>query len=258
MLVGLAGKCMAATRLDSGSPVVLSKCNANSDLQRWYFTPSGEIKTADNKCLDVQWGKVGNRIPLQLWECNKTKAQVFKFTSRGEIRSVLRDSLCVEVAGGFTQDGTQIQTFDCNKTASQEWINPTIKVIAAEIKTPTGLSKCLRADSLSNLSLVRLANCDRSDPQQQWAHTEYSDQIRLIAAPNICLDVQGRIATNGVPLQTTRCDANAKQHFRITKQREIRSNVGSNFCLYVANGDMNSSQPIVIAQCDNSRKQIWN
>jgi hypothetical protein len=69
-----------------------------------------------NKCLDVTGGATASGTPLQLWDCNGTAAQEWRW--RQQTRLVNPQSgRCLNVAGGSVADGVRLEISDCDDNA---------------------------------------------------------------------------------------------------------------------------------------------
>ena len=244
-IIGLGSKCMAASGTGLRSPVVLQTCNPLSPGQQWRMTAAGELRTPQDFCLDVRGGQTANRTPLQLFDCNRTASQKFRFTKDDNVMTALKDGLCVEAAGGNTADGTAVQVFDCNGTLSQEW-----KISANE--------RCMRADGQNLRDAVRLAECDKADQNQHWALDDNVGELKLISAPDRCLDVSGGQSANRTPLQIFDCNGTKSQIIDFTRQFEMRSQITNNKCVEVPGGNSASSDPLQIFDCNGTASQLWN
>jgi hypothetical protein len=244
-IVGLGDKCMATAGTGLRSPIVLQTCNPLSPRQQWRLTATGELKTPDGLCLDVRGGQTANRTPLQLFDCNRTASQRFEFTADDNLLSTLTDGLCIEAAGGNSTDGTPVQVFECNGTLSQEW-----NISANE--------RCLRADGQNLRDAVRLAACDKSDWNQHWAMDDNVGELKLISAPDRCLDVSGGRSANRTPLQIFDCNGTKSQSFDFTRKFEIRSKIASNKCVDVPGGNFAGSDQLHIFDCNGTAAQLWN
>jgi hypothetical protein len=105
--------------------VQLADCR-EKQTKRWFGATSREEAkqeyysiSAYGRCLDVSGAINKNRTNIQVYACNNTIAQQWKFTSKGEIRNIM--GKCLEVSGGVNKIGTNIQLYDCNSTKSQFW-----------------------------------------------------------------------------------------------------------------------------------------
>lgn len=105
--------------------VQLASCNGQQ-TKRWFGATNREEAQREyfsfssyGRCLDVSGAINKNRTNIQMYTCNSTVAQQWKFTSKGEIRNKM--GKCLEVAGGVNKMGTNIQIYDCNSTRSQFW-----------------------------------------------------------------------------------------------------------------------------------------
>ena len=105
--------------------VQLVDCN-DTQTKIWFGATSREESKQEYHsisnhlgCLDVSGAVNKNRTNIQMYQCNSTIAQRWKFTSKDEIRNEM--GKCLEVSGGFNKVGTNIQLYECNFTKSQFW-----------------------------------------------------------------------------------------------------------------------------------------
>ena len=77
-----------------------------------------EIRGIGGKCLDVSGGNTRNGTQIQIYRCNETAAQKWRFID-GSLRGI--GGKCLDVSGGNTANGTKIQLYSCNNTAAQKW-----------------------------------------------------------------------------------------------------------------------------------------
>ena len=95
------------------------KFTLNRFSDGWY-----EIIDANSgKALDVQGGKAGSGVIVQLYGRNGTKAQRWKFYSAGNGYYYILNELgyFLDARGGAYANGTQIQVYEFNATAAQKW-----------------------------------------------------------------------------------------------------------------------------------------
>lgn len=109
----------------ANSNVQLIDCN-DPQARIWFGATSREESKLEyhsisnfSHCLDVSGAINKNRTNIQMYQCNRTIAQRWKITGRGEIRNEM--GRCLEIAGGVNKIGTNIQLYDCNSTKSQFW-----------------------------------------------------------------------------------------------------------------------------------------
>ncbi|MGW0086119.1 ricin-type beta-trefoil lectin domain protein [Streptomyces sp. NPDC003393] len=173
------------------------------------------VNTPTGKCVDAQSGSSVVGTPVQIYDCNGTKAQKYRIDSTdpanpstGALKSLGK---CVMPSGGGTADGTAVVLADCTGAANQKWTataTGTLKHAAS--------GKCLTdpgGDSTNGKDL-QLSTCNNSD-SQVWApakETTYvygPDGERLMALSasenDLYLD-DATVATtaNGTPSYTER------------------------------------------------------
>ncbi|KAJ6493497.1 ricin B lectin domain-containing protein [Mycena vulgaris] len=125
--------CITGASNADGAAVVLSDCDDTSSTTipggnvTWTVpvTPLiGQIKTFDNKCLDVPNGSTANGVKLQLWTCTPGNTnQLFTVhTGVGQIEWSGKGK-CFDFTDGRSTSGTPIQLWDCagNNNPNQDW-----------------------------------------------------------------------------------------------------------------------------------------
>ena len=75
------------------------------------------------KCIDAAGGGTVNRTKIQLWDCNGTGAQQWRWRRQSRLVNP-QSGRCLDITGGGTSDGTRLQLWDCNDTAAQAWHVP--------------------------------------------------------------------------------------------------------------------------------------
>ena len=73
--------------------------------------------------LPVTGGGSANGTQIQLWDCNGTGAQQWRWRRQNRLVNP-QSSRCLDVTGGGSGDATRLQLWDCNDTAAQAWFMP--------------------------------------------------------------------------------------------------------------------------------------
>ena len=86
----------------------------------WYTI----INVGTNKAVDVLGGVAGNEVNVQLWEQNRTDAQLFRFEEAGNGYYFIRNKLgyYLDVYWGQCKDEQNIQTYRKNGGNNQKWL----------------------------------------------------------------------------------------------------------------------------------------
>jgi Ricin-type beta-trefoil lectin domain len=118
-ILGAAGKCIdAGDGVDNGSTIRIFTCDGTDDAQGWTWNSSDGTLRALDKCMDVTGGVTASGTAVQLWECNGTGAQEWRW--RQQTRLVNPQSgRCLEVFGS-----ERLQISNCNDAAAQVWRLP--------------------------------------------------------------------------------------------------------------------------------------
>ena len=72
---------------------------------------------------DVAGGGVANGTQVELWDCNGTGAQEWRWRKQNRLINP-QSGRYLEVTGGGASDGTQLQLWDCTDSAAQVWHLP--------------------------------------------------------------------------------------------------------------------------------------
>ena len=113
--------------LKNGTDIVLYWAH-NGDSQTFFqesYSDGTFSIIKDGYAIDVQYSEIKNGTPIQIWECNGTKAQ--KFITKQEtgnyvsIHSVLDTNYVIDVCGAKTENFTKIQLYQYNGTDAQKF-----------------------------------------------------------------------------------------------------------------------------------------
>lgn len=119
----------------------------------------GPVRGLDGKCLDVANGSTADGAKIQLWTCNGTAAQTWRYENETLIGA---GNKCLDVTNGATTSGTRVQLYTCNGTAAQRWTRRGNTLVG-------GSGKCL--DVMNNTSAdgtpVAIWDCN-GGANQSW------------------------------------------------------------------------------------------
>jgi len=73
--------------------------------------------------MQVTGRRTANGTPVQLWDCNGTGAQEWRWRNQTQLVNPQSDR-CLDATGGSTADGTRLQIWDCSRTTAQAWYLP--------------------------------------------------------------------------------------------------------------------------------------
>ncbi|MEU5986250.1 ricin-type beta-trefoil lectin domain protein, partial [Streptomyces sp. NPDC047434] len=147
------------------------------------------------KCLDLKSGLPVAGQPIQLYGCNATAAQNFRFTATPAQSDpnlgtlAVAENWCFQPAANTAGSAVQVQK--CNGTAAQQ-----LKRSAAGQLTHVASGLCVAVQGAANVSgtAIVLATCDAASAAQLWAP---QNDTRHIYGPNgeRLLTIQGKQAT---------------------------------------------------------------
>ncbi len=119
-----------------------------------------EIRHIKGRCLDIAGGINRNKTNIQIYACNGSKSQKWRWTKRQEIKNIM--GLCLDVSGGVNADHTNIQLYQCNGSKSQQW-----RIISNK-RIQNVMGRCLDIVNGidANRTNVQLYHCKNVDAQQ--------------------------------------------------------------------------------------------
>ncbi|GAA2520316.1 RICIN domain-containing protein [Streptomyces longisporus] len=148
-------------------------------LTRWqdYWSPGGigwigdsslvmRVEAAQGKCLDVQGSGTANGTPVQIYTCNNSAAQEWKFGGLYDGGYSLYNTnarKCLDVQNGNDANGTKIRLWSCNGSAPQQW---QFDVRAAGELRNAATDKCLDLHTFTNGNDAQLYTCNGTDAQK--------------------------------------------------------------------------------------------
>ncbi|MEV6117648.1 RICIN domain-containing protein [Streptomyces sp. NPDC052109] len=148
-------------------------------LTRWqdYWSPGGigwigdssltmKVEAAQGKCLDVQGGGTADGTPVQIYTCNNSAAQQWKFWGSYDGGYALYNTnarKCLDVKSGNNANGTKIQLWSCNGSPAQQW---DFDVRAAGELRNAAANKCLDLRTFTNGNDAQLYTCNGTDAQK--------------------------------------------------------------------------------------------
>lgn len=114
------------------------------------------------RCIDLTDASPEQSTPLQLWDCNGTAGQTWKFLSDGTIRTLGK---CMDVIARSQDDGAGVQLTVCNDSVAQQF-----RVSAAHelINTQTGKCIDVKDAQTANGSQLQMMGCQGTS-NEAWS-----------------------------------------------------------------------------------------
>ncbi|MET9076997.1 RICIN domain-containing protein [Streptomyces sp. NPDC004232] len=182
-------------------------------LTRWqdYWSPGGvgwigdsslvmRVEAAKGKCLDVQGSGTANGTPVQIYTCNNSAAQEWKFWGAYDGGYALYNTnarKCLDVKSGNDANGTKIQLWTCNGSPAQQW---QLDVRAAGELKNAATGKCLDLHTFDNGNDTQLYTCNGTDAQKIRVVPQGHDGTDSLSYPD---KAQFTKATTGITLAQT-------------------------------------------------------
>lgn len=121
------------------------------------------VNPHSGKCLDVTAASIDDGTRVQIYSCNSTIAQTWRFSSG--LLMVYGDlhTRCLDVTGNAQTNETLMQIWGCNGGAAQQFsLNPNGTIIST-----AGFCLDVRNAGMENLTPVQLYSCN-GGAAQQW------------------------------------------------------------------------------------------
>lgn len=129
-----------------------------------------QIKNAAGYCLDVAGGNFVANTNVQVWGCNNTAAQRWRFYSDGTIRT-WGGNFCLDVAYAGTSNGTNVKIYYCNGNAAQQWDYSYQTTTYDQIEGIGGNCLDVAGGTSSNGTNIQMWACNGTSAQD-WRHSE--------------------------------------------------------------------------------------
>lgn len=233
---GLSGLCLDARgSADNKTPVQQWPCDQISN-ENWEAVGSSNKETLKSRvsstskyCLDIPGGNTTPGTAVQIYGCNNSASQIWKF---------------------------------------QQQIPPSGTLAPPPIAMRSGLSgMCLQpANKSVEAGAAIVQQVCTGFPEQVWVWVTLSGEVSHLmnGLSGLCLDARGP-AEKGMPVQQWPCDRISNENWEAeaavgTADQEIlKSRVSgtSNYCLGVPEGNTIAGAGAQIYSCNNSASQMW-
>lgn len=126
--------------------IALQYLKPHNNSQVFQFDGS-QIKTPNGKCVDVPNSNFSDGNQLQIYECNGTGAQQWKYGAGQYVNT--KSGKCIDLSGSITAPNTPIQLWSCNQTPAKQSID-----VVGGIKKGLFLSFCVFGVLASGITLA--------------------------------------------------------------------------------------------------------
>ncbi len=259
-----SGLCLddPGSNTTNGTQLQIWDCNGTG-AQDWLaydatlYPPAGVVTIGGNanECLDVLGDDTGTAgTAVDVWTCQpQAQDQHWLHNDNGSLQTL---GLCLDTVGESTAQGALADLNNCNGSGTQQWAQEQ----DGELWNPlSGL--CLTDPSQVNGTQLRISPCTASTSAGGGEATTAQEFAvtggNMVAAPGgQCMDVLGDdTGGNGSPVDLWGCQPYAQdQHWAMTASGAL-STLGE--CLDTAGGGTTAGTPVVIANCDGSKTQVW-
>lgn len=225
---------------------------------RWLNLRLSSGLSSGKNCLDVTNGSAGNGTKLQLWHCNSSDAQLWKYDAKKQnFQSRIADNKCLEAPGGNVNNGSHMQISSCryysdgSSHIDQRFIYDEHRSIRSTRHQKT---QVLDGTGAKAGDFVITHNWHGGD-NQRWNGTLKAGQlpgawvVLKDARSGKCLDLPSSGSpANGTKLLIWDCHGGDNQQWSydaVTKQ--LRSRLGK--CLDVPGGNVSNNSPLQVWDC---------
>lgn len=148
------------------------------------------LRNANNKCLDVPFGAMGNNVAVNQFDCHFGSNQLwymdFRQSSTDPMFVSARSGKCIDIPNAVSTAGTGLQQFTCHGNANQRWRwmshngggmpgwVSNVVFIGSALLHPTAAHRCLAVQGPGNTTnsiASTIAACSQTTPaaaDQQW------------------------------------------------------------------------------------------
>jgi hypothetical protein len=124
----------------------------------------GPIIGVGGKCLDDAYDRRVNSNKIQLYTCNKSASQDWRYNSNGTITNT--NGYCLDVTNSDTTAGSVVQLYQCNDNLAEQWV---VDEGTGTISNPHA-QMCIddKEAITKNGNTIQIWNC-LGNKQQKWA-----------------------------------------------------------------------------------------
>ncbi|MGL1934463.1 MAG: RICIN domain-containing protein [Fibrobacterales bacterium] len=278
-----SGKFLDVADFGKGSNVQQWGPNSWGDHRKWKIEEVTEgvytlqPKSNEEKCLDVVGRQIPANINVQVYDCNETEAQSFRFnvvntdpvdfTGIYEIRNNV-SNLCVDVVNGSQNEAANVQQFTCNNTNAQRWEFTDLGNDEYQVKNVNS-GRVLDVAWGGVDANVQQWQYVSTGPSQKWT-VEYTGNGTYALIPQSktteCLTIAGGSEHAGANVEAHHCNKDGSQRFELIDKSnepvyldgvyEIRNNI-SNKCVDVDGASYSDGANVRQWDCNQSNAQYW-
>ncbi|KAK7042552.1 ricin B lectin domain-containing protein [Favolaschia claudopus] len=258
-----SNKCLTASSLKNGAPVVIQDCGANSTtLNSWSGTgvPGGTTQlSANGFCLDVTDNVDKDGSKLQVWTCGpRDMAQKFAFTTDGTIQwSGGGNNKCVDITDGNLSNGNQVQIWTCDKNNSNQKFKsiPVNFPVWFTVELDHIAGNCITAANATNAP-VTVSTCTQEATGQIITDPDHNG--RMVMYDDLCVTPAGNTIADGAKLVLAPCDADNKMQLWNHRTGSVTSKANAGFCFDLPNGNTTPGTQLQIWSCfSGNTNQEW-
>lgn len=208
----------------------------------------GQLRGANDRCVDVVLGGTSNGSRVQMWACNGQRQQDWNFNNStgGFVSS--GTSRVLDVVGMGTSNWSTLQIYDNLGGQNQAW-----RFTNAEIVSYPA-NRVLDAVGVSSANGTRIQLYDSlNGSNQKWNFDPRTGVITGFGGK--CLDVQGASSTNGAPVQLWDCTGAANQRWSFGSEGRLVGFGGK--CLDAVGGGVGNGTRLQMWDCNSNDQQKW-
>ncbi|KAH6906237.1 carbohydrate-binding module family 13 protein [Coprinopsis sp. MPI-PUGE-AT-0042] len=143
----------------------------STQAQVFVAPPEGKIAIHPSgnttKCLDVRGAVFANGTPVQIYDCNETKAQMWVFTEAqtGYLIQLANTGFCLDSVIALP-NGHPMKLWDCYfYLPQQQWVFLLFSCSSLDF---SGVCLDLTEGRLDNANVVQTWECSPNNPNQVW------------------------------------------------------------------------------------------
>src|SRR6266851_1461460 len=217
--------------------------------------PAGPVPLdLGGKCLDDVGNRSASGTAAEIWTCNGSAAQTWKYVQDGTLRI---HGKCLTVPAGAAE-GWKVRLEACTDGARQQWrlayphaLDPALGGRPTALFN-RGSGKCLSDSgwSTTNGTRVAIASCD-GNRNQAWTLPAGPIASQI---PGKCVDDSENQTADGTKIDIWTCDGSAGQAWMVKPDGTVMVN---GKCLDITGSGTASGTPVDLHSCNGSAGQQW-
>ena len=206
------------------------------------------------KCLDTPAFLQSNGMWLQIWDCTGAPNQQWQFDAASSVIRLAGTNMCLDVPNGRFADAAPATIYQCNGGTAQRFTLGGVTTLKNTVQSLLNPEYCMRAVGGANPTDGARVELQSCGDASTQKFTYVNGTLRY---QDKCLDDPGFISDDGTWLQLWTCSGGKNQQWVYEQGSHVIRLAGTNKCIDNAGGNVGAGTRPVIWTCNGKLNQQW-